>query len=448
MPIRSAAPGLAALGAVGVVLVGALVLADRGVAAPATPFVAASPAVSTTPAHSTAPIATRDANVAFWEARLDAGGGYETTLHLVDALIERARASGTLADLARASGALDAIAANAPSDDAGLPLRRGRIAFALHDFGVARDAAAEALALDPSDPAALALAADAALEMGDIGAADAAYAQLAEAGRRPPILSRLARRAWLSGDVEGAEALAREAIRAASIAEGGDELAFYHYQLGEMLRSRNAFAEAEAEYRAALAAQPDHVPSSGGLALVLAATGGRDEPIRLLEAATARLPAPDLVAALGDLYALAGREEDAADQWALVERIADLGPANGGVYDRQLVLFLADHDRDAARAVEVATQELTIRADVYAYDALAWSLFKAGRFDEADAAAADALRLGTPDGRIHYHAGLIAEALGRSDDARGHLAFAAAHSGTLAPLQASRLAAAIERIGP
>ena len=447
MPTRIAAPGIAALGVVGLVLVGALVLADRGAAAPAIPSVAAAPSAGETPPPSPGLIAARDANVEFWESRLQAGGGYETTLHLVDALIERARASGTLTDLARARAALDAVAADAPNDDAGLPLRRGRIAFALHEFGVARDAAAAALALDPSDPAALALAADAALEMGDIEAADAAYARLADAGRRPPILSRLARRAWLGGDVEGAEALVDEAIRAASLAEGGDELAFYHYQLGEMLRARNAFAEAEAEYRAALEAQPDHVPSSGGLALVLAATGGRDEAIRLLGAATARLPAPDLVAALGDLYELAGREGDAADQWALVERIAEIGQANGGVYDRQLVLFLADHDREPSRAVELARGELAIRADVYAYDALAWSLFKAGRLDEADAAATDALRLGTPDARIHYHAGLIAEALGRPDDARRHLTFAAAHSGALPPLQASRLAAAIDRIG-
>ena len=53
-----------------------------------------------------------------------------------------------------------------------------------------------------------------------------------------------------------------------------------------------------------------------------------------------------------------------------------------------------------------------MRADVYGHDALAWALFKAGRLTEADAAAAEALRLGTPDGRFHYHAGLIADALG------------------------------------
>jgi tetratricopeptide (TPR) repeat protein len=214
-----------------------------------------------------------------------------------------------------------------------------------------------------------------------------------------------------------------------------------------MLRGRNAFADAEAAYRAALAAQPDHVPSQAGLALVLAARGDTDAATRILETAVARLPAPDLVAALGDLYAMAGREDDAADQWALVERIAEVAEASGGVYDRQLVLFLADHDRDPSRAVDLATRELATRADVYGHDALAWALFKAGRVEEAHAAAASALALGTPDGRIHFHAGLIAEALGRTEEARRHLEFADAHRGALPPLQYAVLAAALERIG-
>jgi tetratricopeptide (TPR) repeat protein len=440
------APGAAAVAGL-LVLAASAALSGPAVTPPTISSSVRPSAAAESPAGSPAPIASRDANVAFWEARLASGGGYDTTLHLADALIERARASGTLDDLARATAALDAIATDAPADDPGLVLRHGRIAFALHEFGAAREAAASALELDPEDPAALALAADAALEMGDVRAADAAYARLADEGRRPPILSRLARRAWLGGDVEGAEALVREAIRAASLVEGGDELAFYHYQLAEMLRARNAFADAEAEYRAALDAQPDHVPSSGGLALVLAATRRSGEAIRMLEEATARMPAPDLVAALGDLYALAGRDDDAADQWALVERIADIGRANGGVYDRQLVLFLADHDRDTDRAVELATDELELRADVYGHDALAWALFKAGRLEEAYAAATAALRLETPDARIHYHAGLIAEALGRTAEAGEHLAFAAAHSGSLPPLQLGRLEAALGRMG-
>ena len=359
-----------------VVLLAATVVLDAG----------RSPIPSPTPdRHRRRHRSPRETAVAFWEARVADGGGLQSSLNLADALIERSRATGDLADLERAASVLDAV--DAPDTDAGLVLRRGRVAFALHDFPAAAAAAEATLELAPSDPAALALLGDASLEMGDLATADAAYAALAEAGpaRSPAILSRLARRAWLDGRVDAAEALVHDAIAGAQLAGTDDERAFYHFQLAEMLRGRNALADAEAAYRAALELQPDHVPSMGGLARVLEAQGRRDEAIPLLEAATARLPAPDLVAALGDLYALDGRADDAEDQWALVERIAEVGQASGGVHDRQLVLFLADHDRDPDRAVELARAELATRGDVYGHDALAWALFKAGDLEAAAA---------------------------------------------------------------
>jgi tetratricopeptide (TPR) repeat protein len=389
-----------------------------------------------------------DDRVAFWQARLAAAPDeYLGALHLVDALLDRTRATGSLSDLERAAIALERAAARAPSADAGLPLREGHLAFALHDFEAAGEAAARALALDPGDAAALALLGDAALESGDYEAAAESYAALEAEGRTAPILSRLGRMAWLTGDPDRAEALLVEAV---SIATGdglADRTAFHRFQLAELLRGRNELDAAAREYLAALEAAPGHVPSLGGLAFVREAQGRRPDAIRLLESATARLPSPDLVAALGDLRALAGEKAEAAEAWALVERIAEVARATGAVYDRQLVLFLADHDRDASTAVSLAEAELAERTDVYGYDALAWALYRAGRLAEADAAAAEALRLGTPDGRLLYHAGLIAQALGREADARQLLGRAAASSAALPPLQVPALDAALERLG-
>jgi tetratricopeptide (TPR) repeat protein len=401
------------------------------------------------PLSSSAPptLHARDGKVAFWENRLAEGGGHASRLQLIDALIERARATGELADLGRATEAIDDVEALAPPADPGLLERRGRIAYALHDFAGAVEAAEEALEIDPGSRAALALLGDASLEIGDVAAADAAYAELAERGRGPAVLSRLARRAWLGGDVTGAEALVREAIEGALLVGSSDERAFYHYQLAEMLRWRDALDESAAAYRAALDLQADHAPSMGGLARVLEARGERGEAIRLLEDATARLPAPDLVATLGDLYSLDGRVEDAEDAWALVLRIADVAAAGGAVHDRQLALFLADHGRDPERAVSLARTEIEVRRDIHGWDALAWALHAAGRFDEADAAIGEALRLGTPDARIRYHAGLIALALGRRDEAGDHLAAAAAARAALPPLQVPRLDSALVELG-
>jgi regulator of sirC expression with transglutaminase-like and TPR domain len=52
---------------------------------------------------------------------------------------------------------------------------------------------------------------------------------------------------------------------------------------------------------------------------------------------------------------------------------------------------------------------------------LAWALYKNGRHADAKRAASRALRLGTEDAMFHYHAGMIAAALGHRRAATHHL---------------------------
>jgi hypothetical protein len=52
------------------------------------------------------------------------------------------------------------------------------------------------------------------------------------------------------------------------------------------------------------------------------------------------------------------------------------------------------------------------RGGVYVDDTYAWVLFRAGRLDDARRASEQAMRLGTPDARILYHAGAIRIAVG------------------------------------
>ncbi len=63
-----------------------------------------------------------------------------------------------------------------------------------------------------------------------------------------------------------------------------------------------------------------------------------------------------------------------------------------------------------------ATREYEVRRDIYGADALAWTALKAGHLAEAQAKMKEALRLGTKDARLFYHAGMIAKAAG---DGRG-----------------------------
>jgi predicted Zn-dependent protease len=95
--------------------------------------------------------------------------------------------------------------------------------------------------------------------------------------------------------------------------------------------------------------------------------------------------------------------------------------AVGTTYGRQLALFYADHDRRPDEALRLARLEAAGRGDVYTDDALAWALHANGRDVEAKRAASRALRLGTDDPVLHYHAGVIAAALARPARAAWHL---------------------------
>jgi len=139
------------------------------------------------------------------------------------------------------------------------------------------------------------------------------------------------------------------------------------------------------------------------------------------EKAVRLLPDPQFIAALGDLYKLAGRDEDAQKQYELVEQIGRLNALNGALYNRQLALFYADHDIKIDEAYRLAAKEYEIRKDIYGADALAWTALKAGKLPEAQAAIKDALRLGTKDAKIFYHAAMIARASGDETAARDYL---------------------------
>jgi Flp pilus assembly protein TadD len=90
--------------------------------------------------------------------------------------------------------------------------------------------------------------------------------------------------------------------------------------------------------------------------------------------------------------------------------------ANGVVVDLELALFEADHG-DPATALSLAQEVYVDRPTIRAADALGWALFKNGRLADARKRSAEALRLGTRDPVLLYHAGAIAAAAGERKNA-------------------------------
>ena len=222
----------------------------------------------------------------------------------------------------------------------------------------------------------------------------------------PAAYSRLASLAAVRGDNEQAIRLMERAARLASDSgDYGESLGWYSYQLGELSFRVGRIDAAEAYYRDALRAFARYPLALGGVAKVQAARGDLGTAIKLYARATAIVPQPELLAALGDAYEASGRDALARKQYATVQVIAKLANLKRQVYNRQLAVFYADHGLHLGLARQLALRELRVRKDVYGYDAAAWALARSGGCREALPLARRALRMGTKDPLLFFHRG-------------------------------------------
>ncbi len=291
--------------------------------------------------------------------------------------------------------------------------------FAAHNFIAARDHALRLAELEPRKSYPQVMLGDALLELGEYKKAEAAYKKIAVAGGGISHASetRLARLAQLKGDNAGAQKHFAMALTLALNlpVPPRETVAWLRWQLGETAFSVGEYQTAEKHYHDSLTTFPDYYRAVASLGRTRAAQNDLAGAIAQYERALRLLPDPNYIAALGDLYKLAGRDEDAKKQHELVEQIGRLSQLNGVLYNRQLALFYADHDIKPEEAYNLAAREYESRKDVYGADALAWTAMKAGKLPEAQAAMKDALRLNTQDAQLFYHAAMIARASG--DDA-------------------------------
>jgi tetratricopeptide (TPR) repeat protein len=366
-----------------------------------------------------AAVADIDATIAAVQDRVRSGVAEATDFaSLGSAYLQKARASAEPAYYSLAAKALSRALRAQPENLPSL-LGMGELALGRHDFSRARRWARQALAIDAHNATAYGILGDAAVELGRYHDAFRHYQMMIDLR---PSLSSYARVSYareLKGDVAGAiSAMRRAAVAGAT----GPDRAWAHNQLGDLYFSSGRLRAARREYRSALTLAPDFVPPDAGLGRVEAARGSLGEAIRRYEAIVDRYPLPQYVTTLGDLYVASGRNEDARRQYELVRVLEKLFESAGVIPDVEVTLFLADQGNDPRSAVRLARAQYAERPSVRVADALAWSLFKAGRYEGARRFSIESLRLGTRDASFHYHAGVIAAALVDRDAARRHLA--------------------------
>jgi tetratricopeptide (TPR) repeat protein len=347
------------------------------------------------------------------------------------AYVAKARGSFDPGFYTLAEQAARCIAARQPDSPEAL-LLHGHVLHNLHRFHEG-EALARRLVARRGRAADHGLLGDVLLEQGRLDEAVTAYQRMMDEQPGPPAYSRAAHARWLTGDLAGAIALMQRAVGTSGFRDP-EAAAWAHVRLALFALQAGRLPEARRQIEWALTLQPEYPPALVARGRVLLAEGRAGDAIAPLERAAARAPLPEYQWALIEALRTGGRAEEAR---AVEAQLLDRGPAS----DRRTVaLYLAATGHDVSTAVQLAQEELAVRADVFTLDTLAWALHAAGRVEDARAASARAMAQGTQDARLFYHAGVIAAAAGHRQEAARWLARAAASRQTLWPSEREHLA--------
>lgn len=360
------------------------------------------------------------------------------------ALLQRVRETADVALYAQAGQALDTAIKTDPKQIDAL-IGQGTLALAQHRFTQALDWGQQAQAVDPFRAAAYGVVADALTELGRYDEAAAAADKMT--ATRPDLssYSRIAYQRELRGNTAGAVEAFQLAISAGGPAT--ENTAWTQAQLGNLYFNSGQLDLAQQTYAGALASSTDYPFAIAGLAKVAAARGDVAAAISNYEQIVQRLPLPEFVIALGELYELTGKPAKAQAQYEVVRAIQKLNASAGMDVDMELAMFDADHGGDPVATVARARAAYSRRPSIYGADALAWALYRAGQPAEAARYSAETIKLGTRDAAMLYRAGVIANANGEQAAAREHLQLALAINPHFSVLNSSKAQALLVRLG-
>lgn len=328
---------------------------------------------------------------------------------LASGYTQKARETGDFSFNNKAWEALEKSVEVAPDNYDALKLR-AKLLLTFHRFAEARAYAERCQKLRPDDHDLYGALTDANVELGDYARAIEAAQTMVDLRPDSSSYSRVAYLRFLTGDTEGAIQAMDVAVKAADPRDP-EGVAWYRVHLGDEFMNAGKLAAGEREYDNALKIFPNYPLALAAKARARIRAGDLDRAVALYERAQARVPFPETAIALGNLYSRMGRADEAKRQYELVEFI-ERNSAASGTYSQQLARMWADQDINLEAALEIMQRERSVRQDIFTCDALAWVLFKNNRLDEAKKAIDEALRLGTRDARLYYHAGMIYKRVG------------------------------------
>jgi tetratricopeptide (TPR) repeat protein len=286
----------------------------------------------------------------------------------------------------------------------------GQLALSRHRFREALTFGLRARQVSPTTAGVYGVIGDAELELGRYPAAFRAFDRMAALKPSVASYARVSYARELLGHAAAAE---RAMALAASAAVGEREASSWtHTQLGLLYLGHGQPQQALEQLQFALTLAPTYYVALDGMAQVQAGLGHPRTAIAFERRAVDRVPLPQQVGLLGDLYRATGDRVNASRQYALIGVIEKLLAANGVKNDLDIALFDADHGIALRHALALARKGYLDRPSVFGDDVLGWVLARNGRCSEALTYSNRSLRLGTRDALKFFHRGWIAGCLG------------------------------------
>ena len=363
--------------------------------------------------------ASTDEQISALQAQLKfAPNDWQSYSQLGLAYLQKVRETSDPTYYQKAEMALNQAIQHTPDDYTAISAQ-GALALARHQFLSALDWGQRARQINPDRRYAYGVIADAQIELGRYDEAVQTLQSMVDLRPDMSSFSRISYIRELHGDTSGALDMMQQAVD--SGVPNSESTAWSRYQLATLYFNVGNLTQAENEFQQTLQNRPGYVYALAGLGKVRAAQGRSAEAIQLLTQASDKVPLPDFVITLGDLYQASGQTAQAQQQYKLVGVIEKLYQANGVDLDMESALFNADHSIDMPATVALARKAFADRPSIQGADVLAWSLYKAGNIQEASRYSQQALQLGTLDALKLFHAGMIADSLGDKNTAYNDL---------------------------
>lgn len=364
-----------------------------------------------------------DAKIKLYKKKIDQDpSNYINYNNLAQLYLQKARETGDSILYKKAEDTINK-SLNKTSDNYIATVLASKIAISNHEFSKALEYAERAASLKPDNSITYAVLGDAYLELGEIKKAETAYLKMHELNSNLDSYSRISRVNFLLGNtVEAVGMMEKAYISGQKSSMPKENIAWTQVMLGLYSFNQGDFEKAEKHYLRSMAILNDYYLGLEHLAELNARKGDLKEAEKQYLKVIKSNPAPEFYAALSDVYNEIGETQKSKEYNNIAQQKLEAYVENGDVgYLRPLSQFYADNDIMLDKALSLAKRDMKLRSDIYTYDTLAWMHYKNNNLDSAKTLINKALKFGTKDAELYFHAGMIDFKLGNYESASNYM---------------------------